>query len=390
MDNLKASHTNSELFKRLAIRILITIVIGLFIFYGIPIFFQFLYPFIFAFILAAAANPLVNQIDKWLVKLKVKSSVSRGIVTFLLTILILLSIVFVIYVVLSTLLQEIFGLATSIQENWSAIVEMFEEAERWLTVQMDILPPEAIEIIEGVTENLLDFIRNFSRNLLNHTVTITGFVISKAGSVTLNTLTFFLSLYFLMSDFDRLKTYIKQRTDKNILNTLYLLKDTTILGVGGYIKTQLILALLAFIVMFISFTLYGLDYALTIAIFLAIIDIIPLIGTIVILLPWGLYELFLGIPNFGVFLIILGIGYFLMRRLVEPKIMGTQTGLHPLFALIGIYVGIQFSGLWGALLGPLVMVVVIGIIRSGILDNTFADISELYYKVAYTLKRSKI
>lgn len=139
--------------------------------------------------------------------------------------------------------------------------------------------------------------------------------------------------------------------------------------------------------MFIAFSLYGVDYALTIAFVLAIVDIIPLIGTIAVLLPWGIYELIFGITNFGVFLVLLGIGFFIFRRLIEPKIMGTQTGLHPLFALIGIYVGIQFSGLWGALLGPLVMVVFIGIIKSGILDNTFADMSEVYHKISATLNR---
>jgi Predicted permease len=67
--------------------------------------------------------------------------------------------------------------------------------------------------------------------------------------------------------------------------------------------------------------------------------------------------------------------------------MGTQTGLHPLLALIGIYVGIQFSGLWGALLGPLVMILILSVIRSGVLDNTFRDFKEVYYKTAILLKR---
>lgn len=67
--------------------------------------------------------------------------------------------------------------------------------------------------------------------------------------------------------------------------------------------------------------------------------------------------------------------------------MGTQTGLHPLLALVGIYVGIEISGLWGALLGPLVMVILISIVHSGILDNTFADLKELYYKTSMTLRR---
>lgn len=384
---MQKTSSNRALFIRLAIRFVLALFILLFIFYGLPVIFQLFYPFIFALILAAIANPLVNLVNGWLGKLNIKSSISRGIVTFFLTVFILLVMALGFYWLFSTLLNEIFELASSIQENWPVVVTMFENTERWLSAQLDILPVEAIEILEGIFENVLDFLRNVSSNLLNYTVTFTGFAISKAGSVTLNLVTFFLSLYFLMSDFEQLKHLIHRKTDRGILDTANLLKNTTIIGVWGYIKTQLILAVFAFVVMFLSFSLYGIDYALTIAILLAIVDLIPLIGTIAVLTPWGLFELFLGDSNFGVFLLMLGVGFFILRRLTEPKVMGTQTGLHPLLALVGIYVGIQFSGLWGALLGPLVMVVLVGFLRSGILDNTFADISELYHKITYALRR---
>lgn len=387
---METTSSNRALFKRLSIRLILTIVLILLFIYGLPIIFQLLYPFIFALVLAGAANPLVNGIERWFEKLKIKTSGIRSIVTFFMTILILLSLLFLLYLIVSTLLNEIFQMATSIQNNWTDIVRIFENTEHWLTAQMDIMPIEVIEILEGITENVLDFIRNFSRNLLNYTVAFTGLFISKAGSVSLNLLTFFLSLYFILSDFDNMKNFLRKHTDKRILSTVSLLKNTTVVGVWGYVKTQLILSIFAFVVMFLSFTLYGIEYALTIAIFLAIIDLIPLIGTIAVLLPWGIFEFIWGVHNFGIFLIVLGIVFFLMRRLLEPKIMGTQTGLHPLFALIGIYVGIQFSGLWGALLGPLIMVVLIGFLRSGILDNTFADINELYQKIVLTLKRGNV
>lgn len=379
--------SNRDLFKRLFIRIIITVLIILTVVFGIPVIFKYLFPFILAFAIAAFLNPLINFINKGLSKIKIISSVSRGMITLLITILILLVSGYGLYTIVMTLLQEIFGLANTIQNNWGTIVKVFENTERWLTFQINILPPEAIEIVEGVIDNILVFLRNFTGNLLNYTVAISGFLISKGGSLTLNLVTFFLSLYFIMSDYDRIKTRVKSQVHPNILKTIRLLRNTIVLGVGGYVKTQFLLSFTAFVVMFIAFSLYGVDYALTIAFVLAIVDIIPLIGTIAALLPWGIYELIFGITNFGVFLVLLGIGFFIFRRLIEPKIMGTQTGLHPLFALIGIYVGIQFSGLWGALLGPLVMVVFIGIIKSGILDNTFADMNEVYHKISTTLNR---
>lgn len=379
--------SNRDLFKRLFIRIIITVLIILTVVFGLPVIFKYLFPFILAFAIAAFINPLINFINKRLSKIKIISSVSRGMITLLITILILLVLGYGLYTIVLTLLQEFFGLANTIQNNWGTIVKVFEDTERWLTYQIKVLPPEAIEIFEGVIDNILVFLRNLTGNLLNYTVAISGFLISKGGFLTLNLVTFFLSLYFIMSDYDRIKNRVKNQVHPNILNTLRLLRNTIVLGIGGYVKTQFLLAFTAFIVMFIAFSLYGVDYALTIAFVLAIVDVIPLLGTIAVLFPWGVYELIFGVTNFGVFLVLLGIGFFIFRRLVEPRIMGTQTGLHPIFALIGIYVGIQFSGLWGALLGPLVMVVIIGIIESGILDNTFADISEVYHKISAILNK---
>lgn len=386
---MQTTNSKRALFKRLIIRLILTITLILLFVYGLPYFFQLFYPFIFAFLLAAIVNPLVNLINGWLSKSKVNTSVSRNIITFLLTIFILLLMFLFFYWIIFTLITEIVSLATNIQNNWSNVVFIFENFVNWVTIQIDILSPAALEIFESFTANLLNFIQDFSRNLLNYTVSTTGSIISTFGSFSLNALTFFLSLYFVMSDFDNMKRLIRKHTDQKLLNTASLLKNTVVVGVGGYVKTQLILASTAFVVMFIAFLIYGQEYAFTIAIFLAIIDLIPLIGTIAALAPWGIFEFFIGDLNFGIFLIILSIGFFLLRRVLEPKIMGSQTGLHPLLALIGIYVGIQFSGLWGALLGPLVMVIIIGIVRSGILDNTFADINELYHTITRTLERKK-
>jgi len=113
---------------------------------------------------------------------------------------------------------------------------------------------------------------------------------------------------------------------------------------------------------------------------------LPVIGIIAIVLPWGIVEYVVGDPHKGIFLALLGIIFFIIRKLLEPKVMGTQTGLPPLLVLFSSYVGLQFSGLWGALLGPVTLMFVISIARSGILDNTMADLRMIYDLVADMLR----
>ncbi len=127
---MQVTSSNQELFKRLAIRFLLAILILFFLFYGLPIVFELFYPFIFAGILAAIVNPFVNLVDNWLSKLKIKSSTSRSIVTLLLTFIILSGLLAILYLVFSTFFYEVSELATSIQEHWPSIVRLVSNAQR--------------------------------------------------------------------------------------------------------------------------------------------------------------------------------------------------------------------------------------------------------------------
>lgn len=385
---MHTSSSNIKLFKRLLVRLILTILLILAVFYLLPKVIHLLFPILLAYLVAAMVNPLVNKINHWLSKTKFNYSFSRNIITLLLTLIILIIISVVIYLVTAKIIQEIIGLALNIQDNWSNIVSAFEKLESWIGKQVVILPGPAVELLENFTESILNFIQNFSSNLLTHTVSSTGWIISRTGTFSLNFITFFLALYFLMSDFNMIRGFVIQRIDRQLLNSLSLLKNSALKGVIGYIKTQFILAGIAFVFMFLAFTIYQHPYSFIIALALAIVDIIPLLGTIAVLVPWGAIELIGGDTTKGVFLILLGVIFFVFRRLTEPKVMGKQTGLPPLLALIGIYAGIQFSGLWGALLGPLVMILAISVFNSGILDNTIADLKEVYHKTAWLLARN--
>lgn len=384
---MELDRTSKALFRRLAIRFMLFVLLIIFVFYGLPTLIRLFYPFIFAFIVAVIVNPLVRNINDKTSKLKINSKSSSTFLAFIIVVLLLAFISLFTYIVFAILIREIIGLATNIQVNWPSIVRPFEEMQDWIAVQIGVLPNQTVELLNHFTESILAFIQNLSGNLLNLTVVTTSLFISVTGTLFLNLLTFFLALYFMISDYQPIKQLIKKRMNQRTLNTVRLLKSSTVSGVGGYIKTQLILAFIAFMFMLIAFTIYGQEYALILALILALIDLIPLIGTIAMLLPWGMLEWFVGDPNKGLFLLILGIAFFLFRRVIEPKIMGTQTGLHPLLALIGIYVGLEISGLWGALLGPLTMVILISVLQTGILENTFSDIKDLYNRILFSLQK---
>ena len=64
----------------------------------------------------------------------------------------------------------------------------------------------------------------------------------------------------------------------------------------------------------------------------------------------------------------------LFRRVAEPKILGDQTGLSPLLSLASVYVGMKLAGVPGMILGPVLCLVALNLVRSGVLDRSLTDL----------------
>ena len=176
------SSSNIKLFKRLLVRFILSVLLILTIFYLVPKVIHLLFPILLAYLVAAIVNPLVNKMNYWLSKTKLNYSFSRNIITLLLTLIILIIISVAIYLVTAKIVQQIIGLALNIQDDWPSIVSAFEKLESWIGKQVVILPGPAVELLENFTESILNFIQNFSSNLLTHTVSSTGWVISRTGT----------------------------------------------------------------------------------------------------------------------------------------------------------------------------------------------------------------
>ena len=165
-----------------------------------------------------------------------------------------------------------------------------------------------------------------------------------------------------------------------------MLWDAVKSAFGRYLKAQLLIALTAFALMFPALFIYGQKYAFLIALFLAFLDFLPLLGTSALLTPWGIIEIVRGDIVKGLFLFSLTGSFFFVRRFMEPKIVGSQSELHPLVALLSIAVGIKLSGLWGAILGPIAMMIVVSLIKAHIFDNTVKDIRAAFDDIAGLLR----
>ena len=120
--------------------------------------------------------------------------------------------------------------------------------------------------------------------------------------------------------------------------------------------------LLAYLcIMFITFGeialglwLLRVPYFAAIAFAIALLDILPFIGSGLFLIPWGAYHLLISRQTaLGAGLLLLYAVVTVVRMWLEPRIVGGRIGLHPLATLTAMYAGLKIFGFWGLLLAPL-------------------------------------
>ena len=75
------------------------------------------------------------------------------------------------------------------------------------------------------------------------------------------------------------------------------------------------------------------------------------------MIPWAILCAINGDLNLGIAIIILLVIMSVIRQLLEPKLVSKNIGIHPIFTLIAMYTGFKFIGIWGLLLGPIVLII---------------------------------
>ena len=107
---------------------------------------------------------------------------------------------------------------------------------------------------------------------------------------------------------------------------------------------------------------------------LAILDFIPIIGSGTVMVPWAVVALFTRDFSTAVYLMVIWGVVAMFRRVAEPRFVGDQTGLSPILSLISMYVGMKLAGVLGMILGPILCLVALNICRTGLFDGLAADL----------------
>ena len=165
-----------------------------------------------------------------------------------------------------------------------------------------------------------------------------------------------ISLVYFSLDYDRVSGFIKRILPERMVKRVAELKRGILNVIKKYIISYSLILFMTFLIMLFGFLILRVDHALLLAMIVAFLDILPIIGVGTVLIPWAIIELAFGNAGLAIGLLALFVVNSIIRQLAEPKIIGKNLDLHPIATLILLYVGYSLFGIMGLIILPVVAV----------------------------------
>ncbi len=317
----------------------------------------YLVPFIVAWMIASGLQVVV----KWLHE---RLQMKRGIATMLSMVTVLSGISWGITMIGRKLFTQANQLYQRIPLYRQEILETFNNISDKTKNLFSALPfNSAISLektVDQLFQNITTFLGSFvSKGSIN--------VVTKIPNIFFLLVITLLSIFFMTRDYPTIKKFMAAQMPIGMKEKSRVLRDDLMGALGGYVKTQLILMCITTSICLVGFLLLRINSAILLAMMIGVVDALPIFGSGLFLVPWAAYNLILGQYSMALGLIgIYGL-IIVIRQVVEPRILSNQIGIYTLVTIMAMYIGFRTIGVFGLILGPIMVIVIQTLQKVGLL-----------------------
>lgn len=359
---------NSKYYLNIMLKFLIFAFIALMIFvaYKVAVFYI---PFIIAFAVSSIAEPLIKFfMNKCKLKRKTASIISLLLILTLITGALTLIIV--------NLVSEVASLTTNlntyIKDFYDFGINFFKDFRSGKFA----IPQELLSVTDKAFDAILNSAKTIITSILNTTVN----TISSVPTVLTNSIITLLAIIFICFDRDYVKQIVKKHVPAEWIKKTKEVFSQMCSVSFKYIKAEAKLSGICFLLVLIGLNIMSIiglniQYPIIMAIVIGFVDILPLFGAGVAMIPWAAYLFFTGNTVEAICIVALWLVWAILKQIIEPNFVSKQMGLHPLFTLLAMYTGFKIFGVIGLILGPIAFLILknvfSGLFAKGLLKSIF-------------------
>ena len=262
----------------------------------------------------------------------------------------------------------------------------------WLSGIVDLLPsiiPDFLEIADNINSTFKNFLKGLPQSASDYIASLpskltdsaTSFGISLSNKILdfiavipsylISVIVTVVASCYIAYEYDKIIFLAKNKTPFKIWTLLAEIKNTFFKNIFKMLKGYALLMLLTFMELSIGLLLLNQKNAILLAAIICVVDILPILGTGAVLIPWSVVSLFTGSIWKAIGLICMYIAITIIRNFAEPKIIGNQVGLHPLLTLLAMFCGLKLLGIIGLFIFPITLIVVNDLYKRGKIKFNF-------------------
>lgn len=307
-------------------------------------------PFLLGIGLATAAEPTAQLLrQRAHLPRSAASAVSVSAVW-----LLVIAVVSLLLALLTRQLQQLSGLMPRVQELITAGLEAWK---RLLLSLAGRLPPPIGQTLAEFAENSFADTTSVLRSAMEKLPQLAGSMLGILSRGVLVLVTAIVSAYMFSARLPQMSTWLRQRIPEAWRQRYNPMLQATKKALAGWLKAEAALASVTFLLLMTGFWLLRVGKAPTLAGWITLVDAFPVLGVGTVLLPWSALVLLQGDLPLGIGLLGLFGAIWLIRSVLEPKLVGKGIGLDPLLTLAAIYVGFRLWGVVGMLLSPILAMI---------------------------------
>lgn len=300
-------------------------------------------PFLLALVLAFLLEPLVLGLMRTL-------RIKRPYAT-VLTLIAALGIVgLFVFLLVARLYTELSELAIS-APNYSYIVDVvtrqIDTIERFVKVNTQVQ-----NALFSSTESLLKTFQDWAKS---GSLMLLGFLAALPGAFVVLVVSLVATL-LTSASFPRVKRFLADLFPRRWHQSAQLVSQDLGSALVGFLRAEIMLVSVTAVTTMLGLLIIGNRYAVTLGVLAGVLDLVPVVGTGMLFIPWIVGLFLWGSIATGLKVLTMWVVTVVLRQFLEPKIMSKSIGLDPLPTLVSMYVGLQLFGGFGLILGPTLVI----------------------------------